>query len=283
MPAFEGIAAIFVHPFHHRRGAAGKGQGQVEALFFSVQVPQHRVKAAVRRFQDQGGIVPVGRFPLQSGEEREGPQGGLGDQAVGHQAEAAVEGAGGDSLLLEYVPERPIAVARRHVAQLGQQPGAQGGVVIGIVNGAEGVVAGVEFGNIHGNVFEFREGSDDAPGFPHFGHQILRPAHGMVQVAAFALRGLAHVGVACDEIHGKLFVPAEGEEVGDPLLAALAAADGGAAYPHIGQRFLHRQHCGLVQLQIFGLIGVFPEAGQVGLVPDFAGPIFHPFFSVPLR
>ena len=185
---------------------------------------------------------------MQSREEREGPQGGFGDQAVCHHTEAAVEGTGGDALLLEHVAEGPIAVTRRHVAQLGQQPGAQGGVVIGIVNGAEGVIAGVKFGDIQGKPLVFREGINDAPGFPHFGHQILRPAHGMVQVAALALRGLAHVSVAGDEIHRQALIPAEGQEIGNPLLAALAAADGGAAHPHGGQGLLDGQHRGLVQL-----------------------------------
>ena len=181
---------------------------------------------------------------------------------------------------LKHVPEGPVAVAVRHVAQSGKQGSAGHRVQVGVVNRTEGIVAGIELGNVHRHAFVLREGIDQVPGLLHLRDQEFRIVHLMVQVPGLVFRRLAQVGVAGYKIHRQLFVPAERKEIRDPLLAPFTAADGRTADLHAGQDLFHRADRDPVQLQICRLIGALPEAGKVRLVPDLAGPGLHLFPAV---
>ena len=94
------------------------------------------------------------------------------------------------------------------------------------------------------------------------------------------LRILSQVGMAGHKIHRQFFIPAERQKIGNPLLAARTAADGGTADPHTGQHFPDGLHGDPVQFQILRLIGMLPETGEIRLVPDLAGPGLNPVPAV---
>ena len=167
MPASEGVARFLVHDLEKRGGIAlqGEGQGELERLFFIflAQIPEHGFIAAVFPADGHRMLIAQDAITLQVCKEGEGPKRRFWDETVGHHAEASVEGAVRDALLLEDIAESPVAVAVRHIAETGEQGRADGRVFIGVVNGAEGIVTGVELGDIHGEALELREGIDDIP------------------------------------------------------------------------------------------------------------------------
>ena len=151
------------------------------------------------------------------------------------------------------------------------------------MDGAEGVVGGVELGDVHLHARIFREGIDDIASGLHLLDDGIHRAHGVIQVAALALGILAHVGMAGQEVHRELLVAAEGQEVAHPVQGGGAAADRRAAHAHLGHGFLHCLDGGLVQLMVGRLVRVLPETGQIGLVPHFAGPGGDLLLAVAIR
>ena len=85
-----------------------------------------------------------------------------------------------NALLLKYVPEGPVAVSVRHIAQAGQESGAGDRVQVRVMNRTEGIVTCIELGNIHRYPFVFGEGINDVPAFPHFRDQDLRIVPGSI-------------------------------------------------------------------------------------------------------
>ena len=278
MPDLQRVAAGFVDRTREQRALACPWRDQAHlhvALILAAEIPEDALERAVLAADDDALRVAMDALALKVIEEGEGVHRGLGDQAVGDHAEAAVERTIRHVALLKHIAERPVGVARGDVAQAREQTGDVAGVEVRVVDGAEGIVGGVELGDVHLHALILGEAVDDLARLAHFLDGEFRRAHLVIEIAADAVGLLAHVGMAGDEIEGQLLFAAEGQEIAHPLLRAVAAADRRAADAHTGQRLLDGSGGDFIQAQVLRLVCILPEAGEVRLVPDLAGPCAH--------
>lgn len=211
-----------------------------------------------------GDGVALERVEVLVGEE-----GGLADALGIEESEAALEGSGGRTRLLEEIGVGPVAHALHQSLAGFELAEDVGGADVGVVHGVAGGVTGTPLGEVERQVGKRRMGdllahaadvADDGVG------GWIEPG---VAFAVFVEEATLHaVGVGADEVDGSAAGFDVGEKLGDPG----GAGCGGTADAEGRIDGLDGAGSQVVEGEVSLLIATFPEAGEVGFVPDFEVP-----------